>query len=61
MTGGAYFAATSAEELQTVFANIPIDLALRREPVEISVFFNAFAVLAVTLAAMLSYLWNPML
>lgn len=61
MTGGAYFSATSAEELQTVFANIPIDLALRREPVEISVLFNAFAALAVTLAAILSYLWNPLL
>lgn len=60
-TGGAYFAATSAGELQTVFQNIPIDLALRREAVEISVFFNAFAVLVVTIAAILSHLWNPML
>jgi Ca-activated chloride channel family protein len=59
MTGGAYYAATSAGELQTVFQNIPIDLALRRETVEISVFFNAWAVTAVILAASLSYLWNP--
>lgn len=61
MTGGAYFSATSAGELQNVFANIPIDLALRREPIEIGVFFNALAILAVTLAAILSYLRNPML
>lgn len=61
MTGGAYFAATSAGELQSVFQKIPIDLALRREAIEVSVFFNALAVLAMTVAAILSYVWNPLL
>jgi Ca-activated chloride channel family protein len=58
MTGGAYFSATSAGELQTVFENIPVDLVLRRERVEVSVYFNAIAVLAMLAAVALSQLWH---
>ncbi len=57
-TGGAYYAASSAGELQDVFRAIPVDLILQRETVEGSVYFNAFAILTMMVALTLSSLWH---
>ena len=61
MTGGAYYAATSADELQNVFRNLPTYLVVTRETTEISAFFNALAVLFILLAFYLSLKWNPLM
>src|SRR5918994_647552 len=42
MTGGEYYAATSASELLEVFRNLPTYVVATRETTEISVFFTAF-------------------
>jgi len=60
MTGGTYYAATSAGELHNVFQNLPTYLVVSRETIEISVFFNAIAVLLMIVALLLSYRWHPL-
>ncbi|HUG34735.1 MAG TPA: hypothetical protein VMJ90_08190, partial [Anaerolineales bacterium] len=60
MTGGTYYAATSAGELQNVFQNLPTHLVVSRETIEISVLFSALAVLFMFLALILSFLWHPL-
>ena len=61
ITGGSYYAATSAGELQNVFQNLPTYLVVARETIEVSVFFNAIAVLLMIAAVVLSLLWHPLL
>ena len=61
MTGGAYYAATSARELQNVFRNLPTYLVVTRETTEISAFFNALGALLILVAIFLSLRWNPVL
>jgi Ca-activated chloride channel family protein len=61
MTGGTYYAATSARELQDVFRNLPTYLVVTREMTEISALFNAAAVLLILLAFFLSLRWNPLM
>lgn len=58
ITGGVYSAATSAEELQTIFHDLPMSFAIARETTEIGVFFNAFAILLLILAFYVSLKWN---
>ena len=60
MTGGAYYAATSAGELQDVFQNLPTYLSATRETTEISAFFSAFAAFFAIIAVVLSFLWRPL-
>lgn len=60
MTGGKYYAATSASELVEVFENLPITLITRHELTEISVFFTAVGALLAALAILLSLLWHPL-
>ncbi len=61
MTGGQYYAATSASELQNVFQNLPTYLVLVTENIEISAYFNALGLLLILLAVYLSLRWNPVL
>ncbi|HWQ14459.1 MAG TPA: VWA domain-containing protein [Roseiflexaceae bacterium] len=61
LTGGAYFAAESAGELQRVFADLPTSLTTRIETTEISVVFAALGALLAALAIGLSLRWNPVL
>lgn len=61
MTGGTYYAATSASELQDVFRNLPTYLVVTRETTEISAIFNGAAVLLILLAFFLSLRWNPLM
>jgi Ca-activated chloride channel homolog len=60
MTGGKYYLATSANELQEVFENLPTYVTATRETTEISVFFTAFAVLAAIMAMILALRWHPL-
>ena len=60
MTGGKYYIATSASELQEVFQNLPTYVIATRETTEISVFFTAFAVLMGILAMLLAFRWHPL-
>lgn len=60
LTGGNYYPATSAEELQNAFQDIPTYLITTRETIEISVFFTAFAVLMIILAMIVSFLRHPL-
>jgi Ca-activated chloride channel family protein len=59
-TGGEYYIATSAGELQQVFNNLPTYVIATHETTEISVFFTAFAVFIAILAIVLSVRWHPL-
>ena len=59
-TGGEYFPAQSADQLTEVFEQLPTDLIVRHEVVEISVVFTAVAVLLVSLAILLGQAWRPL-
>jgi Ca-activated chloride channel homolog len=60
LTGGAYYAATSAGELQSVLENLPSYLVTTREIIEISVFFVALGVFIMILAMIISFLRHPL-
>ena len=60
LTGGEYYAATSASELLDVFRNLPTYVVATRETTEISVFFTAFAVLMTIIALALALRWHPL-
>ena len=60
MTGGSYYAATSAGELQNVFQNLPTYLVTTRETIEISAFFTTIAALLLIAAMILSFFWHPL-
>src|SRR4051812_9910572 len=54
MTGGAYYSAESASELQDVFQNLPTYLITKHEIMEISVAFTAIGTLLAVIAVALS-------
>jgi Ca-activated chloride channel family protein len=60
MTGGEYYSAESAGELQNVFQSLPTYLIVKHEITEISVAFAALGALLVTTAVILSLLWQPL-
>jgi Ca-activated chloride channel family protein len=60
MTGGTYYPAESAGELNNVFQNLPTYLITRHETSEISVVFTAIGALLAALAITLSLLWHPL-
>ncbi|HXF86305.1 MAG TPA: VWA domain-containing protein [Anaerolineales bacterium] len=60
LTGGEYYYATSADELENVFQSIPNYLVYTRETIEVGVFFTAFAALLILIAVILSLLWRPL-
>jgi Ca-activated chloride channel family protein len=60
MTGGTYYAATSANELHEVFAQLPNYAVTREETTELSVIFSAAGALLAALAVVLALLWNPL-
>jgi len=59
-TGGEYYTASSAGELQEVFDSLPTVLITREETLEISVIAAAVAALLVTGAVLLSQRWQPL-
>jgi len=60
ITGGTYYFASSANELESVFQNLPSFVVATRETIEISVFFTAFAAFVIILAMFLSFRWHPL-
>jgi Ca-activated chloride channel homolog len=60
LTGGTYYAAASANELENVFQDLPTYLVSTRETIEITAFFTAFAAFVAILAMLLSLLWHPL-
>jgi Ca-activated chloride channel family protein len=60
LTGGSYYAASSAGELENVFQNLPTYLVTTRETIEISALFTAFAAFMAIVAMLLSLMWHPL-
>jgi Ca-activated chloride channel family protein len=60
MTGGTYYSAESAAELQEVFRGLPTYLITKEETAEISVAFAAIGALMAALAVGLSLVWHPL-
>jgi Ca-activated chloride channel family protein len=60
MTGGSYYSAESANELQDVFQNLPTYLITKHEIQEVTVVLTAFGVLLAMVAIILSLLWHPL-
>ncbi|MEW6284970.1 MAG: VWA domain-containing protein [Chloroflexota bacterium] len=60
VTGGAYYFASSAGELEDVFQNLPSFVVATRETIEVGVFFTAFAAIMILLAMFLSLRWHPL-
>jgi Ca-activated chloride channel family protein len=59
-TGGTYHAASSADELVSVFRDLPTLLTIKHEVMEISVVFAMAGALLVAAAMLLSLLWHPL-
>ncbi len=60
MTGGIYYSASSAGELQSVFDRLPAYLIVKHETREISVAFTALGALLAALAVGLALSWHPL-
>jgi Ca-activated chloride channel family protein len=60
MTGGTYYPAASAGELQNVFRNLPTYLITKHEITEISFAFAAIGAFLAALAIVLSLIWHPL-
>lgn len=61
ITGGEFYSATSAAELQMVFQNLRSYIAMTNKTIEISVFFAAISAMLIIAALILSFLWHPLL
>jgi Ca-activated chloride channel family protein len=60
MTGGTYYPASSASELQDVFRSLPTYLIARHEVSEVSFLYAGIGAALATLAIGLSMLWHPL-
>ena len=58
MTGGTYYRAENADQLLDVFLNLPRQITLQKEKLEISVFFSIMGALVIIAALALSLVWN---
>lgn len=60
MTGATYYAASSANELLSVFQRLPTYLIVKHEVVELSVVFAAIGACLVVMASALALRWHPL-
>ena len=60
LTGGEYYQATSANELNDVFKSLPTYLITKHETMEISFAFTALGAILAATAILLSLLWHPL-
>ncbi len=60
MTGGQFYTASSAGELQNVFQSLPTYLITKHETQEISFLFAALGALLAGMAVTLSLIWHPL-
>jgi Ca-activated chloride channel family protein len=58
LTGGTYFRAENANQLVQVFRQLPAQITLQKETVEISVVFLALGAVLITVAVVLSLRWH---
>jgi Ca-activated chloride channel family protein len=58
MTGGAYYRAENSDQLQEVFEDLPNQIVLQKQVLELSVLFTALGAILVGLAVALSLAWN---
>jgi Ca-activated chloride channel family protein len=58
ITGGAFYKAEDADQLRTVFADLPNQIELQEEENEVTVVFALIAAMLLGLAVGLSLLWN---
>jgi Ca-activated chloride channel family protein len=58
LTGGAYYRAQDVKQLYTVFANLPKEIALQKERIEITVLFTTLGAAFSVAAAALALLWH---
>lgn len=58
ITGGSYFRAENADQLLDIFLNLPTQIILQKENLEVSVFFVAIGVILIIAAVTLSLKWN---
>lgn len=61
ITGGEFYSATSAAELQMVFQDLNSYIAEANKTIEISVFFTAAGIILALAAFVLSLFWHPLL
>ncbi len=61
LTGGAYYTAASAGELQSVFRNLPSAFITETRELEITVILAAVGALLTALAMLASALWQPLM
>lgn len=61
MTGGKFYSATSAAELQTVFQSLNSTIVVANQTIEVSVLFAIVGALMMIAAFILSLLWHPLL
>jgi len=59
-TGGEYYSAESAGDLNRIFQDLPTNLIMRHETQEISVAFVAVGAMLAVLAMAFALLWNPL-
>ncbi len=60
LTGGQYYPAESAGDLEQVFASLPMSLVVKHETIEVGAGFAAFAGLLTALGLLLGRLWRPL-
>jgi len=60
MTGGTYYPAESASQLDSVFAKLPTSLIVKHEATEVSVVFVGLGALLAALAVLLGKAWRPL-
>jgi Ca-activated chloride channel family protein len=58
MTGGEYYRAEDAEQLYDIFVDLPSEIVLQKEYIEISVFFTIIAAILAGVAVALSIIWH---
>lgn len=58
ITGGSYFRAESADQLNEVFFDLPTQIVLQKETLEISVIFLALGAFLAIIAMTLALLWH---
>ena len=60
MTGGTYHLASSASQLEGIFAGLPTYLIIKHEILETTVLFVALGALLAGIALLLSLIWRPL-
>lgn len=59
VTGGTYYSAESAGELEKVFRQLPTDIIVKHATTEVTSGFAAAGTLLIALAMLLTLLWHP--